>query len=201
MKLILLIIISIALLSISLLAQEKSGTCPTITVAGPTGITRPGEIATFTASMDRQVPSNLTTRWIVEGAEIVRQTQFSVDVRISCNAPVTATIVFDGLPNGCPAKASESYEVICDPGAQKLGELSGPKYRLDIELLETIKSVLIEQPNSQIYVVLPMGLKMPKAISRQLAKNQIDPKRITTVNRDIKVIRFWLVPPGSLTTP
>jgi hypothetical protein len=179
--------------------KAKQQACPSITVTGPADITEPHGVATFTASIDGPVPPNLMTRWSVEGADIVHQSRFSVDVTAEnfC-VPVTATIIIDGLPNGCLAKASESYEVTCDPGPQKLGELTGPKYTFDKKILERIKSVLLEQPNSQIYVFLPTGLTMPKAISRQFAKSKIDPSRLTISNSgDIKKIEFFLVPPGA----
>jgi hypothetical protein len=78
---------------------SKQQTCPTVTVTGPAGITLQHGIATFTASVQGPIPPNLMTRWSVEGADIVRQSRFSVDVTAEnfC-VPVTATIIIDGLP-------------------------------------------------------------------------------------------------------
>jgi hypothetical protein len=89
--------------------------CPTITILGPAGITNPGDVMTFSASISGHGLSGFVPVWTAVGGKIVKgQGTLEVDVRPPSTVPfsVTATVRILGLPAGCTSVATETGGVV-----------------------------------------------------------------------------------------
>jgi hypothetical protein len=84
---------------------NEASPCPTISVTGPPGLTRSGEIVTFTAELSKEADKfNPTYKWTVSDGEIVEgQGTLVINVlQKDSKEGFSATIEIFGLPKGCP---------------------------------------------------------------------------------------------------
>jgi hypothetical protein len=96
------------------LAMNGPPDCPKISIAGPAGVTNPGDRMTFTTSITGNLPENVRLRWSVIDGEIYSgQGTLNLTVRAPNKSSyiTTATLKIEGLPVGCPNTASESAPV------------------------------------------------------------------------------------------
>jgi hypothetical protein len=109
MRYFVLIIIPLAILSISSFAQDKSGTCPVIFIRGPMELIKPGEIANYSVeAKDEKDLNGLQYNWSVsDGSIVYGQGTTAVSVR-QPNGNLTVTVEINGLPPGCPKMLSET---------------------------------------------------------------------------------------------
>lgn len=99
-------------------AQNKLEICPTVLVAGPKGITKPGTDAVFIADVKGYSSKNLTFSWTVSLGKIVageNSRRIKIEVPHDIHKDVLkVTVEFRGLPDGCLATASA--EGVVDTG-------------------------------------------------------------------------------------
>lgn len=165
--------------------------CPTLSVSGPAGVTKPGESMTFTANISGG--DGLTLNWSVSGGTITsgQGTPSIVVATTSADAgsTITATVELSGFdPNctECPKTASESAPVDPELGAiliDEFGKLSNDEIRakLDIFFAE-----LSNNPSDQGYII-NYGTSREIATRERLIQNHIrfrrfDASRITMVS-------------------
>lgn len=89
--------------------------CPTISVTGPAGITRPGELITFSSNPPLKDINGLRFHWAISAGTIEKgdgTPEIAVrTTREMNNINVTATVEISGLSDGCPRVASETAAV------------------------------------------------------------------------------------------
>jgi hypothetical protein len=207
------ILIILSTISVTSPAQEKSATCPTISVTSPSGVVSPGDIIRFTVQVKPpEKRSDLKYSWSVDIGKI-SSGQDTDTVAIAfpmTSSSVIASVKVDGLPAGCPDSAAGHYEKPMDPGATRLGEVFGPVYKIEPDLVTRLRDKLREQPRGQLLVVLQRNVEnsddatqvLRRKIMRQLVTQTIDQTRITFVTRigPAGVVQFWLVPPRTTYT-
>lgn len=101
-------------------AAAQPAMCPALNIAGPTGVTIPGDNMVFTVNVDTKDREKLSYHWwISAGAMVKGQGTPTITVKHDCrNANVTATVEIKGLPEGCPYSASETAGVSEGCGGQ-----------------------------------------------------------------------------------
>lgn len=90
--------------------------CPTISVTGPAGLVRPGNVANFSVTLGVDMSQMISYEWTVNYGTIENGTDAPVvNVRTSPearNMTLTATVTVKGLPAGCPNHASDTASVV-----------------------------------------------------------------------------------------
>lgn len=199
--------------AISFIAQEKvDSNCPTINVIGPSGLTAPGEISTYTASVDTKGKElKLEYVWSVSKGSIVSgQGTSMIEVREPC---VTVTVEIKGFPESCPSTASEWACGNPPPQPVKLDEFIGSLAKVRTKRFVEVFKEAEEDRYAQVYIFISGTRRNPKSSvrkKRQILMRHItvtcrfDPQRVTFVDSDKRNDRvtIWLVPAGaSLPTP
>ncbi|MEO8573378.1 MAG: hypothetical protein ABI481_05370 [Pyrinomonadaceae bacterium] len=186
-----------------------SAQCPTISVAGPAGITMPGDLMYFRAELTGEIPNNVSYHWKIKDGEIIAG-QGTLEIRGKYSTSVwygnvLATITVSGLPEGCSNTASEKLNMTGpEPEPELLGSIRGGKYVINQDLIEQLGNALRQQPNPQLYVIVYSRLAENKftglmwRLLKQLSLTKIDHSRFTIVRSDIKdqEAAFWLIRPG-----
>lgn len=181
--------------------------CSTLSVNGPSGITKPGETMTFTAV----VSGDVTYNWSVSAGTIESgQGTPSITVRVPAeNAPsnITATVDIGGTSPGCncPTNASETAGVSEKPIATVADEFGAQK---DDEVKARVDSFYIQlnnNPTAQGYIInygTPAQIKARRAqIMKAINFRKYDVSRVTFVdgpdNGTGVNTKFYLVPAGA----
>ena len=182
--------------------------CPTISVAGPAGVTERGATMTFTANLSGGSQTNQTYNWTVSAGTITAgQNTPSITVTAPSDATnVTATVEVGGLCESCPKNASETAPVAPTPVPRQVDELGAAK---DDDVKARVDNFYIElqnDPSAQGYIVNYGTPKEVKARKAQLVKAikflKKDASRVTIVdgpdNGGAGInTKFWIVPAGA----
>src|SRR5262249_15955125 len=103
--------------------NEATSGCPSISVTGPAGIVKNGEIMTFTADVKGNAPDIKYVWSLSEGTIESGQGTPTINVRKLVDfASVTATLEIKGLRTECANRASETYVEEYAPRAEKLDQ-------------------------------------------------------------------------------
>lgn len=191
---------------------QSSGNCPEITAIGPSGLTQPGELMTFTANGGDSGSGKLVYNWAVSSGAI-ESGQGTAAVKIRTTAEmagtnVTATVKITGLAAGCNDTASEIAGITgfgCGLPVDEFGKLS--KYdvraRIDNFLIQ-----LNKEPESEGLILVYLNTKESRAFKLTYLNNiydailflKYDPARVTFVvvedDHDTGT-RLWTVPPAA----
>jgi hypothetical protein len=192
--------------------QANDNACPTISVNGPSGIIKPGEIATYTVQIDaRGLSITPSYAWKVSAGSIVSgQGTERIEVRNPTGWTTTVQVEVDGLPLGCPNV--DSLTITNGEGnlplARKIAEFIGPLTRANFD---GIVGAAKKEPSSQLFVILSGTTRSTRqaiarkrtaitnGIARQLDQGVGRVTFIESTRRDDRTV-IWLVPPGA-TTP
>lgn len=202
-------------LSLPGLGQEISSTCPLISISGPAIVPNVGDSIRFSLSvgkeMERYQPIYM---WTATTGDIVVATDKKSALVTNpdlIGKNLTVTIEVDGLPQGCPNKASETMSYDPPPSPSQIAEIKGSLARVSAAYFDRILSTLKRNPSARLYIVISAGkiestsIKRKKAEilsklnSRDFQSILHDGMRITLVDsgkKDDKVV-FWLVPAGA----
>ena len=184
--------------------STKGPDCPTISVTGPSGIIKKGEIAYYTANVGATKQNyKMEFVWGIESGTIVSG-QGSTHIGIAnVERAQTVTLEIKGLPMGCPNRASESAPWCPAPQAEKLDQFSQPLDQIDKIRLERIATAVNNNPNAQLYIFAPDDVRVRMAVADKFSKavleHNVDVSRLTFVENASKssMLQFWLVPPGA----
>ncbi len=180
--------------------------CPTLSVSGPSGLTKPGESMTFVASVSG---GDVTYNWSVSAGTISSgqgTSSITVDTTgLARGSNVTATVEIGGLCAECQRTASETagIEPIIDaPIIDEFGALKDDdvKARIDNFYIQ-----LNNDPNAQGYIInygTPAQIKARRAqIMKAINFRKYDASRVTFVDgpdtgEGVKT-KLSIVPPGA----
>lgn len=194
---------------------STAGECPTVYVTGPAGITAPGEIYWFEATVKGRDGETFEYDWVVSIGKIterVGKTRIGVlATREMAGLSVTATVRVKGLPDGCENVASESSGICdCSPEPVLLDEFSIAISKLNLPSLGAAVVELEDSRNSQLYIIEYFPSNTTKAVvDRKIAairkhlsdKHKFDLSRVTIVSapseNDKTLTKIYKVPPGS----
>jgi len=135
---------------------EKQTDCPTISVTGPAGIPRRGELYLYTSSIKGTIPPGLVYRWTVSNGALI-EGQGTPNAKIAPDPnrnSVTVTLELIGLPTECPNIASEGFVVdslLLEPIL--VDEFSAPMSKLEKERLKNAVDEQKNNPNNQLYII------------------------------------------------
>lgn len=192
-----------------------AGECPTVYVAGPAGITAPGEIYWFEATVKGRDGETFEYDWVVSIGKIterVGKTRIGVlATKEMADTSVTATVRVKGLPDGCENVASESSGICdCSPEPMLIDEFSIAASKLNLPSLGAAVVELEDSRNSQLYIIEYFPSKTTKAVvDRKITairkhlseKHKFDLKRVTIVSahseNDETLTKIYKVPPGA----
>lgn len=191
---------------------EENPNCPVLSVSGPAGIVSPGEIMTFTATLDEKAKNyNIEYVWSVsEGNEIVggQGTPKIEIIQKDAGGNTTATVEIKGLPEGCPNLASENVSYCSPISFTLIDDFSLDARRIDKARIDNLLNELQNNPNDQGYIIEYFEPKTSKASIDQKIKKltnyiarirRFDANRITIVRvlENENRTKFYLVPPGA----
>ena len=102
------------------IGQVDLSNCPKIYITGPPGIWRPGDELSYSAQIEskKPLPAALKYSWSVSNGQLIRgngSRQVVVVQRNGDPSSLTVTVKVGGLPQGCPATASERSAITIDP--------------------------------------------------------------------------------------
>lgn len=207
-----LLIIVLGYLGIS--AQTTANICPRITILGPTGVTRPGEVMTFSASLDNfSGPAEIKYEWTLSAGIIEKgQETPGIEVRTTRamdDSNVTATVKIAGIPTGCGDSASETGSVSGEHHPELVDEF-GKLTRDDIKA--RIDNFYIRLNNDPAYegtIVIRLDEKDTRAskitylnyIYDAIIFRKHDPARVTFMISEetgdlLPSTRLWMLSPG-----
>jgi hypothetical protein len=194
-------------------SQSLRTECPMVLVLCPDEGASPGKPLTFTANVKgSSLTAKLRYSWTISAGEISAgqdTSSITVDTAGINGAHITATVEVDGLPAGCPVKASCSIEVTpvigCGRPFDQYGALD---FEDEAARLDNFTIQLQSEPTAQAYIFAYDGRngKEGQAEARaNRAKNYMvkvrgaDRERIFVVAggfRDDMTFELVLVPPG-----
>ena len=190
---------------------EKQTDCPTISVTGPAGIPRRGELYLYTSSIKGTIPPGLVYRWTVRnGAIIEGQGTPSAKIAPDPNGnSVTVTLELIGLPTGCPNIASEGFVVdslLLEPIL--VDQFSAPISKLEKERFENAADEEKNNPNNQLYIIeyfpkntssLAIRNKVRRLSEFLTTEAQLDRSyfKIVTAKADKPSTKIYRIPPGA----
>lgn len=191
--------------------SPKPPNCPSISVAGPSGITEPGEIMTFVAETAGRLPSRLKYHWTVSRLPIINgQGTNKLQVLMDGNATAestTVTLTIKGLPEGCPNTAYETTATYCPSPPIMLDQLTGGLTEANKENLRLVVVELENNPNDQLYIIetfkkgssLFLVREKVGEFKRFLIKLRLDEARISfeMAEGPEASTRVYRVPPGA----
>lgn len=208
MKIILISSIFIIAFSFNIFAQEKT-VCPIIEVSGG-GRPLAYETVLFTVNVDTKGKElKLEYVWSVDNGKIVQgQGTQTITVELSERDGITATVEVKGLPEGCQNIVSDHPIYDPSPEAEKIGKFLNFRTQDEKDSLIKLKASVVDDPNSQIYVIgrfkentpeQTIRLKEKKFREFLLKKLAVDPGRITIIRvfAEQEYTEIWLVPPGA----
>jgi hypothetical protein len=182
--------------------------CPTISVTAPAGISVPGEIIYFNATISASPDSYTNLTWSVSDGEIITgQNTPTLGVRMPKMPPVRAKVNIRGLAKDCPDSASEVYDFAVDPGPENLGEVPIAALTIKRLLLNKIKKAMAAHPNAQLFIAVQFSKgaseksmeAQRRRITAILTSEKFEAARITLVTaaNGNRRVEFWLIRPGA----
>ena len=194
--------------------QPEIGTCPSINVAGPSGVTLPGNSMPFTAIIKPYDPEKMTLVWSLTGSGEsdlrIAKGQGSSSILVTSDRlygrNITATLTIRGLPEGCSNSASETAGI--DHGDPVVSDEYGQLKPNDEKARLTYTTIQLKShPGSTAYYVLSYPSYVTRKaieakeryIKQQLAKlGRISPDRVRFVYnaRDFYKTEIYIVPSG-----
>ena len=185
--------------------------CPTIAIAGPTGVFAAGETMRYSARVDmREQPLSIEYKWTVNPA-VTFAGQGGPEIEFERPASgrnnVTVSLEVLGLPQHCPRNASETASWTPAPVASRLDQFLGPLTKIPDLRIKRITNSLRSQPTSQLFVVLEYPTDATEAAAKQ--KGQLIASLLKTAGiEDTRItyalgkttrerVQFWLVPAGA----
>lgn len=185
--------------------------CPSISVAGPAGVTVPGDAMTFTATVAGGSQQDVTYNWSVSAGTIESgQGTPSITVRTDksmSGGNITATVDVGGLPAGCncPPTASETAPLSTIEAilVDEFGKLPNDEIR---GRLDTFFADLSNNPGHQGYIINygtdAQITARERLITNHIAFRKFDRSRITLVRGGASPdgdprTKLWRVPPGA----
>jgi hypothetical protein len=202
-------------LSLPAFGQETSPPCPTILISGPAGVTNIGDSVPFSLSVGKEMELYQPTyRWTAKTGDIVVATDKRSALVTNpdlIGKNLTVTVEVDGLPQGCPNKASETMSYDPPPRPSQIAEIKGSLARVSVSHLDRILSTVKRNPAARLYILISAGKTnstsikrknldiLSKLNSRDLQSVLHNGMRITFVDSDKKddKVVFWLVPAGA----
>ncbi len=181
--------------------------CPTLTVDGPSGVTNPGSMMSFTANVTGG--ADVTYNWSVSAGSIASgqgTSAISVDTTGLAGQTVTATVTIGGLdPNcNCDTVKSESGPVAAKPVPELVDEF---QKQVDDEVKARVDNFYIKlnnDPNAQGYIInygTAAEIKKRRAqIMKAINFRKYEVSRVTFVDSisDGGVnTKFYIVPSGA----
>jgi hypothetical protein len=194
--------------------QTEANNCPEITILGPSGITNPGDIMTYTASINNfSGTDEIKYEWSVSAGTIEKgQGTPSITVRSTkemVNSNVTATLKVLGFSAGCKDTASEMGSVAalggCGAPMDEFGRLS----RDDVKArIDNLYIRLNNDPEAEGFILIELNAKESRALKLTYVNSfydgilfrKHDPSRVTfmVLQRDYDTgTKLWLVPVGA----
>lgn len=195
--------------------SSTAGECPTVYVTGPAGITAPGELYWFEATVKGRETEAFEFDWLVSIGKIVkREGKSKIGVLVSENKAafsLTATVRVRGLPEGCPNDASETGGICdCSPLYILLDEFSIAASRIKESALGSAVLEVEKNRADQLYIIEYFPVKTSRAVvDRKLTelrnhlsrKLKFDLKRVTIVTAVAEgndpLTKIYSVPPGA----
>lgn len=188
--------------------------CPSLSMSGPSGVTRPGETMTFTLN---GVPSNGTVNWSVTAGTIESgQGTSSITVRTPADGSVsniTASAEVGGISSRecvCPNTASETAPVAALPVSRPVWDCpssNGSKCVPDVIKagLDILYGELNADPQSKGYIIYygnaKEQAKTEAAINAGIKFRNYSPDRVVLVNGGDngggQAVKMWVVPQGA----
>jgi hypothetical protein len=211
-----LLFVTILILAGCLAAAAQTANCPEITVTGPSGVTKPGDTMTFTASAGASDQnSKLEYSWTVSSGTIESgQGTSSITVRSTkemANSNPIATLKMVGFPAGCKDTASDmgaiASPVVCDCSVDEFGRQTRNEVKARID---NFYIRLVNDPESKGFIVVRLnqndGRNFNKAYINKIYDAIVflkqDPARvifaISKEKGDFEVqTTLWLIPRGA----
>lgn len=192
-------------------AQAPSGTdCPAVRIKGPGSIPKAGDLATFSAEIDKKGQTfDVQYLWSVSGTALVRgQGTDAVQVRWPSEGSMAVKVELVGLLGGCTGSATESVSILPAPEAVKLYEVTGRDGYKQIPDLSAVVKEIQDRPDNQLYILVgnmpsqssEAQEKMVRRILITLTARGVSPDFITEARAFAKrdFIQIWRVPPGAI---
>ena len=185
--------------------------CPTIAIAGPTGVIAAGETMRYSARVDmRDQPLSVEYKWTVSPA-VAFAGQGGPEIEFerpaSARNNVTVQLELLGLPQHCPRNASETASWTPAPVAARIDQLMGPLPKTLDQRIKRIANSLRNQPTAQLFVVLEYPTDATEAAAKEkgrliaslLKTAGLEDTRITYAlgKTSRERVQFWLVPAGA----
>jgi hypothetical protein len=189
-------------------AQAEERECPTISVTGPAGITRPGEPIMFSVELTGAPLQDVIYTWTLSTGKVVEgQGSNAITMVYDRNgSSITASVEVAGLGEGCPSGASETLSYCEGPVPILVAEGFVPVASIDKARLNKLASELAVAPNTQGYLIEYFPSKTSqKAIDAKIRltlqhlKKSVDETRITIVTDTASnaFTKYYIVPPGA----
>jgi hypothetical protein len=197
---------------VSFAQTSENVPCPAISVTGPTGVVRPGDTVTFSLIIGKEVERyEVKYEWTISVGEIIEgqgtATIKAVQKPEDAGSNFTASIQVKGLPENCPADASETAAPYDPPHSIEVDEFSIPATQIEIARLKILANEAQNNPSARIYIIEIFKRKTsPKAIELKnqktlnyLKMRGIERDFITLLNAfgDENITRFVLAPAGA----
>jgi hypothetical protein len=193
-------------------APPRACSCPTLSVSGPAGITRPGDSMTFTANVSGGSQEGpITYNWTVSAGTIVSgQGTPSITVattREMRNSNVTATVSIGGTDPACNCQkeASDTGGIADLPQARQIDEF-GKKTDDEVKaIIDGLYTQLANDPTATGYIInygTPAQIRARRAqIMKAINFRKYDPSRVTFVDGPDQgsgiLTKIYIVPPGA----
>lgn len=185
--------------------------CPSVSVLGPAGTSRPGETINFTINVELGDPEKFSYSWDVSGGEILGgEDTPSIRVligRTDADTTIKATVKVIGLAAQC-TNTAEGEAVVQGGGDPPLIDEFGVLSDLDLrQRLKQVATELKRWPNYHLNIISYTkpterkiaGTRRQRRIRRILIENGVPSDNITTVDGgslSSKVnTKFYAVPP------
>lgn len=196
-------------------AQTTADNCPKLRILGPPGITRPGDVMTFSVSVNNfSGPAEIKYEWTLSAGTTEKgQGTSEIEVRTTQamdNSNVTATVKITGMPAGCSDSASETGSVSGGHPGDPIDDF-GDLVRDDIKArIDNFYIRLNYSPKDEglLFVRLDKEATRNSKLSylnklyQAIIFRKYDPARVTFIiseeKRDnyLPSTRLWMFPPG-----
>jgi hypothetical protein len=151
-------ILLVVFITTEVFGQNMSvGSCPSVAIRGPAGITLPGEIANFSAEITGPIPSDVKYSWSVTAGTVVSgQGTLLLQVRTPKTGEYTMTVSLriSGLPQSCPNTFSETGGVTVYPATELIDAYGPVSTRAEILRLKKAVERLRKSPGSLLYLII-----------------------------------------------
>lgn len=191
---------------------SKSSDCPKITVVGPAGVSEPGDMIWFEATLEPEPNSSIKFNWTASAGKVDEgQSTKKIGVRYLMDmrgTTLVATVEVKGLPKECAVFASEAAPLTWDPRPELLSEFTVPIASIHKQNLRSAAADLNRNPNSQMFIVeyFPKGTnatiierKHDQIMTYMTRTVKFDGSRITLVTAvsERTHTKIYRVPPGA----